>query len=375
MQMGATWPRMSIRGNPARKIADRYAGIPLLRLIGALPKRQPPDVVRRIGVLRTAAIGDTLLLSGVLRDLRNGFPSADLVLVTGTDNAEAGALISAGVARHLTISVRDPFGSLAKLRQEHFDILLDTGAWPRLDALLAALSGARFRVGFRTPGQYRHYAYDRVTEHSAAVHESENFRALARAVGVESATKPSLSRAALAVPAQLPRKPFVVFHPWSGGYRGALKEWPAKRWVELARRLRSLEAAIIVTGSTANASGSERLARAIKALGMSAESMAGRLSLAQLGALLCQSLIVVSVNTGVMHLSALLDVPTVALEGPSPSHRWGPIGARAVAVTSTLPGCGFLNLGFEYDGQRTDCMLGIAVDDVERAVRRLIAGA
>jgi heptosyltransferase I len=61
-------------------------------------------------------------------------------------------------------------------------------------------------------------------------------------------------------------------------------------------------------------------------------------------------------------------VLTIGLNGPTSSRRWGPIGSRAVSLDSTLPGCGFLNLGFEYDGQREDCMAGVGVERVAAAV-------
>ena len=84
--------------------------------------------------------------------------------------------------------------------------------------------------------------------------------------------------------------------------------------------------------------------------------------------MLARARAVVSVNTGVMHLAAAAGAPTIALNGPTSATRWGPVGANVVSVDSELPGCGYLNLGFEYDGQRTDCMLGISVDRVAAAV-------
>ena len=80
----------------------------------------------------------------------------------------------------------------------------------------------------------------------------------------------------------------------------------------------------------------------------------------------------VTVNTGVMHLAAIAGARTVSLEGPVPVERWGPIGPRARAVGTTHSGCGYLNLGFEYDGQRHDCMDGVAVDAVHAAILNLL---
>jgi ADP-heptose:LPS heptosyltransferase len=82
---------------------------------------------------------------------------------------------------------------------------------------------------------------------------------------------------------------------------------------------------------------------------------------------------VVAVNTGVMHLAALLDAPVVALHGPTSRRRWGPLGNRSIALAP--PGdsdCEFLDLGFEYPRGKVTCMERIAVDDVFAALLRLL---
>lgn len=363
---------MLLRGNSTLKAADRFVGVPLVRLIGLRAKRARPSTVSRIGVLRTAAIGDTLLLTGILRDLRSAFPDADIVLFTGKDNAEAGDLAVYGLGRRMMIAPEAIPFAVATLRAENLDVLIDTGSWPRLDAVLTALSGATYCVGFQTPGQDRHFAYDAVATHSDRVHEVHNYRTLVRAIGIAGQSDPAVSRAALPdVPVETPG--FIVFHPWSGGFRGDLREWPMDRWVNLANCLRTLDVPIIITGASADAPRSRQLANLLLAAGARAESAAGRYTLAQLGTLLCSALGVISTNTGVMHLSALLGVATVSLNGPTASHRWGPVGARVRSVASTLPGCGFLNLGFEYDGHRTDCMQGIDARAVADTFQQLIS--
>src|SRR5918911_1069323 len=78
-----------------------------------------------------------------------------------------------------------------------------------------------------------------------------------------------------------------------------------------------------------------------------------------------------SSSTGVMHLAAASGAPTVSLNGPTSEARWGPVGERVRSVNADLPGCGYLNLGFEYDRGRTDCMRAISVDRVAEAVLAL----
>src|ERR1043165_9833512 len=113
------------RGNPTLRRLDRLAGIPLVAAFGLAPKRaRPPrEALRRIGLLQTAAIGDTLLLSGPLRDLRRECPQAALVLITGTDNADVGPLLT--IDEHVVVSTRAPFSAVRALRRARLHPLLD----------------------------------------------------------------------------------------------------------------------------------------------------------------------------------------------------------------------------------------------------------
>ena len=77
----------------------------------------------------------------------------------------------------------------------------------------------------------------------------------------------------------------------------------------------------------------------------------------------------VSVDTGVVHMAAALDVPLVALYGPSKAERWGPIGERTIVVESPLASAGYLNLGFETPRNPPPCMEAICYESVQNACR------
>lgn len=51
--------------------------------------------------------------------------------------------------------------------------------------------------------------------------------------------------------------------------------------------------------------------------------------------------------------------------------RWGLIGAKAVVVSPQVDGCGCLDLGFEYQDNRLDCMQ-LSVTAVETAIKQFI---
>jgi heptosyltransferase III len=358
---------LKLRGNRALRALDR-SGSALLWAGGLVRRNQPlPSSIRRIGLLKTNAIGDTVLLSAVVRDLAAARLDAEVVLFVGPVNAAVAELIE-GVPR-LVLPLTSPARAIRLLRRQRLDVLLDFGAWPRINAIYAALSGARFTAGFETAGQARHYCFDATVRHSDEVHELENFRRLVHVIGVESTSEPLLRPTASA---DVPSAPYVVFHLWPGGLLSERKEWPEESWRELARRFIHNGHVVVLTGSPDDRARTEAFVASCNGLGGSIVNGAGRYGFPELVDLLAGARCTVSVNTGVMHLAAATGAPTVGLNGPTAERRWGPVGPRARSVNSSLPGCGYLDLGFEYDRGRPDCMLGISVDDVEATVREVV---
>lgn len=357
------------RGNPLLKRADRWGGIPLVWMLGhARRRRTRPDRLERVGILKTNAIGDTVLLSGAVADLRAALPAARLTLFVGPNNLEIARLLD-GPDQLVRLPLNRPHRCVSMLRGERLDALLDFGPWPRINAALSALSGAHFTAGFQTAGQHRHFAYDLPVAHSPAVHEIDNYRQLVRALGIRAGRRPRL-RADGTAPRDLVSAPFVIFHPWPGGTRRELKQWPRARWATLAARLGADGLRIVLTGGPGDGEATEALASECRRDGCAdIVSAAGKLDIEQLVALIGKAAAVVSVDTGVMHIASALDAPLVALHGPTAPWRWGPLSPRATAVASSTPGCGYLYLGFDYPPDPPPCMESITVDQVLRAVQ------
>jgi heptosyltransferase-3 len=311
--------------------------------------------------MKTVGLGDMVLVTAVARDIMAALPKSRVVIFTGPDNVEVARLLP-GV-EVVALPAAKPWAAVPLLRAENLDVLIDFGQWTRLEAMYAALSGARWTAGFATAGYSRHHAYDDPVEHSDHVSELQNFRALVSRMGIEPSASPSfeLSNEEVAPPAS---DPYAVFHLWPGGFRSELREWPAESWRELAQRFVDRGFTIVLTGGPGDVTRTQQFIDSSPQLAGALVSIAGRYRIAELMHVLAGAHCVVSVNTGLMHLAAAVGVRTVALNGPTSDRRWGPVGINVASVNSDLPRCGFLNLGFEYDGQRTDCRGGISVDRV-----------
>lgn len=367
------------RGSRWRRSADFWLGVPLVWLAGLLRRRRElPPAPRRIALLKTAAIGDVVLMSGPLHDLRQAHPQARITLLCGPGNAGAAALLK-GADEVLELPIGRVDQALRVLGDRRFDLVIDFGAWPRLDALYTLLARGAYRIGFATPGQHRHALYHRAVPHSAACHELDNYRALLAAAGVESRSLPWLVAdmpLEAATTRALRGRPYVVFHLWAGGSNAAAREWPLPRWLQLARGVLARGYCVVLTGAAGDWAANDRLV----SLAQRHVPVGSRLRqvinlagtpLAQTAAVLAHGACTVSVNTGVMHLAAALGVPVIGLHGATSVARWGPIGPKAVAMVSTGPGCGSLDLGFE-PVPRDDCTDSISVEDVMEAMDALL---
>ncbi len=83
---------------------------------------------------------------------------------------------------------------------------------------------------------------------------------------------------------------------------------------------------------------------------------------------------VVSVNTGIMHVAAVLGASVIGLHGPTSARRWDPLGPASTALVSDCPGCGYLNLGFEYPRHPPPCMEQLPVAKVLAALEEVLPG-
>lgn len=362
---------------------DRLVGVPLLAALSVFAARSPriPAAPARILVIKLAAAGDTVLLVPTLRALRRKFPDAYIHWLVSPVN-EALARTVPYVDDWTAWDGR--FGSLpelvARLRRLRFDVALDFEQWARGSALLAFLSGAPVRLGFDTPGQARAGLFTRAYRKSASRHELLEFFAVASLLGelTEDATlelweteagRLELLRATSGHDWDSEGRPRVVLHPGCGA-DGAPREWPLERYAVLGDRLaRARGARLFVTGGPDEAAKTGRLARALHGKAL---DLGGKLSWPGTVSLVGRVDLVVSGNTGIMHVAAALRKPQVALHGPTNPLLWGPRNARARVLQADLPAGPSLVLGFEYRREDRECMKTIPLDRVDEAACALL---
>ena len=357
--------------------------------------RQPaaPDTVL---LLRLERIGDLLMTRDAIGAVRERVPDARIDLVVGSWN-EAVARLLPGVDRVETLDAawlaRDRRSrGLPTLmrrawswRRQRYDLGINFEGDIRSNVLLW-LSGASRRAGFGMAGGAP-LLTDPVAYNPRA-HVAANSMALVeRALGPEGSTatpdrRPPAGSSRLSLPAEarvraadllgLPvaggTPPLVGIHA-SGGRE--IKQWEPARFAEVASTLgRSRGATIVLTGSAADRLLVNRVAALLPA-DVRCIDLAGRVDVVGLAAVLERLDVLVTADTGPMHLAAAVGTPLVALFGPSDPARWGPLSPSPHIVRIDLPcsPCSRIRRPpARCVGHIPDCLAGISVARVCEAV-------
>ncbi|MBY4206961.1 glycosyltransferase family 9 protein [Rhodococcus fascians] len=262
--------------------------------------------MHRVLALRALGLGDFLTSVPALRALRAHYRDSNLVLATSEWLTPLVRLAECVDDVHATralspIDIESPIDVAVNLH----------GSGPQSIDVLEALHAEvlvthAHRDRPEIPG----------TTWEPDLHEVERWCRLLREHGI-AADENDLALARPPVPS--PASGAVVVHP---GAASRARRWPAERFASIARTLRHTGYDVVVTGTAAESSlAGEVVARA----GLpSAASMAGRLSLVEMAALVADARMVLCGDTGIAHLASAYGTPSVVLFGPTPPARWGP---------------------------------------------------
>ncbi len=349
-----------------------------------------PPVVRtaseRFLLVRLGSLGDIVHALPTLATLRAAFPRARidwLVEVCWQELIELNPDLSNLVpidtfawrrSLHRRGTWRAAFNFVRNLRQVGYDTVLDLQGLYK-SALLARMSGARVRLGFherflKEPGASLFYTQS-VTP-PAGRHVVEAYLAQAQAVGAVTPTLrfplPTSTDDEAFVEQQLRQhhlRDFFVLSP--GGGWGA-KRWPLERYALLHNTLARERGwrCFLNLGP-----GEAQLADEFRALARVARPVHFPLRLRQLVALLRRAKLLVSGDTGPLHLAAALGVPVVGLFGPTDPARNGPYALQAErAVVVHHPESG--PVSYKRGDKPAAAMLAITVEEVKAAVDRVL---
>ena len=387
----------------AKQILKEVIRIPAESLLkvhfASLPSaRFDSERINRILVFAYHGLGNFIMYTPALKLLRQRYPKARIDLQVGNNTGCEEVLAGAGLFDNI-YNLRYSAGLGAWLeraqaiRATRYDLTINefhSHSWPL--ALLVAASGAPFRLGHVTsPGWSERFSrYSFIFNIPVTMredeHEVERYLDLVAAVG---ATGIDINEARPFIHLEAEDREFANGFLGETGLFGSSKvigvqpgtsatmrwkQWPAERFRLVIERLLAdhTDSQIILFGSANEASMIEDLARG---LGPRARVAAGKTTVKQVAALIERCDLLVSNDSGLMHVAVAVGTPVAAIYGPTDLNRTAPLGPGHRVIRHNLPCSPCFKL--ESDAQvqacsHHDCLMTITPDEVYQVINETL---
>lgn len=352
---------------------------------------QPPHIVgpvHRIVVLRALVLGDTLCAVPALRALRRAWPAAHIALLGLPASRELVERLPDVVDEWLAfpgwpglpeqpVDLAALPDFLAAMQAARWDLAVQLQGSGQLTNPLVALFGARQVAGFHAEGGF-------VTDARLSCpwptqgHEVQRLLALPRHLGL------AVDDGALAFPLR-PADDAALRAAWPGwddagpyacvhaGAQLPSRRWPVERFAAVAEALHDRGLTVVLTGAPAEQALVGLLSALLAARGLPHVNLVGRTGLWTLGALLRGARVLVCNDTGVSHVAAALQVPSVVVACGSEVARWAPPDRalhRVLAKPAPCRPCAHAQCPVGHG-----CALDLTVAEVVQALHELLAAS
>ncbi len=341
-------------------------------------------------VINLMQLGDLMLTTPVLRTLRTNYPKARLTLLADgrfADLVRWNKHVDECIfmdKRGKDKGMRSMMRFIAMVRSRHFDLVINLHRNERASAL-AAFSGAKRIVGYSKPcfSMKFHQVLPNLKAVKHQVHS--HFDVLVKAAGVTQIDDGGLE---MWIPEEAER---VADKLWKENFREGSKvvafnigaSWMTKRWIadyfaECADRLVEAGYAVAFFGGPMDLGIVRDCVRQMNYQPARDEEslvriFTGKVSLAELGALFRRCCLLLTTDSGPMHIGVAMNVPIVTMFGSSPVPGFYPYDAKDILIKTPEPchPCGMHDCprkGRDYMA----CMKNIPVDVVMRYVSELL---
>ena len=221
------------------KKIDRYLGDLALSIVRFFKpvKRPLPKVVKKILLIKLIAMGDLIIITPLVRTLRQAYPEASIDLLAAPRVRPIVENMSLYRRVHYLSFGLDFIlsfiNNILVLRREHYDMVIDLEFYYRLTTLMAHVSGPKCIIGFDLQPS-RSNVFDVAVPYDADVHVADAYLNIARSLGItdiDTTLEPLRikdSDSSL-VAHQVPFEDFMMVHVGTSA-RAVSRRWATNNW-------------------------------------------------------------------------------------------------------------------------------------------------
>ncbi|MGI8468665.1 MAG: glycosyltransferase family 9 protein [Pyrinomonadaceae bacterium] len=327
--------------------------------------------VRSVLVVRLRSIGDTVLSTPSLIALRRFLPEARIDILL--EDWVAPVLEGFDAIDNVVSFKKDDFISrlkaARKIRQNKYDVVFNLHGGTTA-TFFARASGAKHRIGLR---EYQYnFLYNHLLSSPAdfwqkkQVHSAEQQLALLGFVGVPVADKPK-SRLAVIQNSKFKIQNYALIHPVAAF---ETKQWATENFARVAEFLgeKGLRTVAVATKKEHGVLDElEKLARV-------PVTTFDDLTLPEITALASRAKIFVGNDSGIAHIAAAVETPSVVIFGSSNINHWRPWTNAPNEIVYSKKPCSHQTDEMRKGSENPKCIRCVEVEDVCEAIKRVLPG-
>lgn len=365
------------------KFLDKYLGGPLCSALSIFNKGKRKGF-NSILIIQLWGIGETILTLPAIRAVRKRFPDSRISVLT-TGRVREIFLLDRDIDNVISLKLNPiSIAGFILKNKKRFDLVIDFEEYLNISAIISLFAG-KYRIGFNH--SRRSLLYNEKTEYNDRQYAARAFLDVVKLAG--TADNPALLK--LDIPKEdkrevekllsaegITKKDFVVGIAPGAAESAKSRMWPSGRYAELADILAERhKAKIIFIGSKEEGS---LIKEVISQMGhkKGAVDFAGKVNLRQLFYLIERCCLVISNDTGPMHIAMAQGVKVIGLFGPNLPLRWLPESRNSASIykKQECSPCINVHLGEVpecrwHGNDYQKCMKAIEVGDVVKAVGQL----
>lgn len=361
--------------NSISKRADKLLGIPVLFTLAGLESERShklTETVKSAAFLCLSSARDLIMALPFFSAFKYKYPECEITVFTVEENTEVAGLISE--ADRIVKLFPDNRSRSADIVKgfRNFDIWVDLGVWSRFEAIISIKALAKYKIGFKTPGEMRHFAYDRITEYNPKKHRAENFAKLASLLGL----KIDLASHAMELGNHNPKPKTLVVNIFADNGKENNRLWPFENWKILLESLAKKGYKISLIGDKSQVAQADKFSESLST-SVDMDYHVGRLDMEGLKTLLLGSELVVSIDAMPLYLARHIGVPAVGIFGPTyPCGTYFNVGRNeAIVAGVNCVGCQNVYGDEKCHLKSIECMPSITPATVEERIMQICGGA
>ncbi len=358
------------------------------------PKR--PSPVQKILMMKYFGMGSLILSSPMVRALRQSYPNARIDLLTIEQNRALSDILPifdqvyAVDTRSLLSVLRSMFSAVRRIRREKYDVVIDAEFFSRFSVLVSYFARPRYSVGFYLPEIWRGNFLTHPVHFNYYRHAIVTFMALAKRLGVESTNYELVPlvisndvekkvQGKLEAIGVAPGKRLICINVNTGPLSPE-RRWPEANFVKLIRSILSefLDATLLLIGAPSDVPAVTKVSNLLSSEDQARTlNVAGKFGLEEFCALLRKSELLITNDSGPLHIAEALAVPTISFFGPETPVLYGPTGESHVVFYKGIYCSPCLNVHNQKKAPcngNNVCMQLINADDVFASAKMLLQG-